>query len=151
MENIVGFTFTPSPSRGARSLRRRRNQRGMTLVEIIVVVAIIAMMSAGVALVVIPKFDEAKISQAQTDIANLMNALKMYYVKKGNFPDTQTGLKALVDTNNLDKMPKDPWDRDYVYINEGGKPVIVSYGRDGSPGGEGTDGDISSNQTGKKQ
>jgi general secretion pathway protein G len=124
--------------------RRRAAQRGMTLVEIIVVTAIIAMMAAGVALVVIPRLDDARIDQAKSDISNIQNALKLYYVKKGNFPDTGAGLKALVDTNNLDTMPKDPWDKDYVYLNEGGKPVIMTYGRDGSPGGEGPDGDISS-------
>jgi general secretion pathway protein G len=124
--------------------RRRAAQRGMTLVEIIVVTAIIAMMAAGVALVVIPRLDDARIDQAKSDISNIQNALKLYYVKKGNFPDTGAGLKALVDTNNLDTMPKDPWDKDYVYLNEGGKPVITTYGRDGSPGGEGPDGDISS-------
>ena len=54
------------------------------------------------------------------------------------------GLKALVDTNNLEKLPTDPWDHEFVYLNEGGKPVIISYGRDGTPGGEGEDADISS-------
>ncbi len=37
----------------------------------------------------------------------------------------------------------DPWDNEYVYMIESGKPVITSYGKDGTPGGEGNDADIS--------
>ena len=44
----------------------------------------------------------------------------------------------------LEQVPKDPWSNDYVYMNEGGKPVIISYGADGTSGGEGNDADISS-------
>jgi general secretion pathway protein G len=93
---------------------------------------------------VIPKLDEAKQDTARLDIANINQALKLYYTKKGKYPDTGTGLRALVDTNNLERIPTDPWGKEYVYMNEGGKPVIVSYGADGTSGGEGPDADISS-------
>ncbi len=33
-------------------------------------------------------------------------------------------------------MPRDPWNNEYIYLNEGGKPVIISYGADGTSGGE---------------
>jgi len=122
---------------------RKRRQRGMTLIEIMVVITIIGLIAAAVGVAVIPKLGEAKIDTARLDIRQIENALKLYYTKKGQYPDTGQGLRALVDTNNLEKMPVDPWNREYVYLNEGGKPVIISYGRDGAPGGEGEDQDIS--------
>ena len=42
-----------------------------------------------------------------------------------------------MDTQILEEMPKDPWGNDYVYMNEGGKPVIISYGADGTAGRRG--------------
>jgi general secretion pathway protein G len=123
--------------------RARRKRRGMTLIEIMVVITILGLIAAAVGVAVIPKLGEAKQDTARLDIKQIESALKLYYTKRGRYPDTAGGLKALVDTQNLEKIPMDPWDREYVYLNEGGKPVIRSYGRDGSPGGEGEDADIS--------
>ncbi|MHB8874191.1 MAG: type II secretion system protein GspG [Myxococcaceae bacterium] len=120
----------------------RRLQRGMTLIEIIVVITIIAMITAAVAVSVIPKLEEAKQDTAKLDIKNIEQALKLYYAKKGNYPDTGAGLKALVDTQNLDKIPVDPWGSEYQYMLEAGKPLVSSYGKDKQAGGEGADGDI---------
>ncbi|ATB27369.1 type II secretion system major pseudopilin GspG [Melittangium boletus] len=125
-----------------QKLRRRR--RGMTLIEIMVVITILGLIMAAVGVSVIPKLEEAKQDTARMDIKTIQNAMKLYYTKKGKYPDTGTGLKALVDTNNLEKIPVDPWGNEYIYMNEGGKPVISSYGADGTQGGEGPDADISS-------
>ncbi|MBU8894943.1 type II secretion system major pseudopilin GspG [Corallococcus sp. M34] len=124
--------------------QRRRSRRGMTLIEIMVVITILGLIAAAVGVAVIPKLEEAKQDTARLDIKNIQSALKLYYTKKGSYPDTGTGLKALVDTQNLEKVPTDPWGHEYVYMNEGGKPVIISYGADGNAGGEGSDADISS-------
>ena len=129
---------------------RSRRQRGMTLIEIMVVITILGLIMAAVGVAVIPKLDEAKQDTARLDIANIQNALKLYYTKKGKYPDTGTGLKALVDTQNLERVPTDPWGNEYVYMNEGGKPVLMSYGADGTQGGEGPDADISSRDTAKQ-
>jgi general secretion pathway protein G len=128
--------------------QQRRRRRGMTLIEIMVVITILGLIAAAVGVAVIPKLDEARVDRAKLDIQNIQGALKLYYAKKGNYPDTGTGLKALVDTNNLESIPKDPWNNDYMYLNEGGKPVVISYGSDGTQGGEGTSADISSKDVG---
>ncbi|WNG35263.1 type II secretion system protein GspG [Archangium minus] len=127
-----------------KKTKQQRRRRGMTLIEIMVVITILGLIMAAVGVAVIPKLDEAKQDTARLDIANIHNALKLYYTKKGKYPDTGTGLKALVDTQNLEKIPVDPWGHEYVYMNEGGKPVLMSYGADGTQGGEGPDADISS-------
>jgi general secretion pathway protein G len=123
---------------------QRRHPRGMTLIEIMVVITILGLIMAAVGVAVIPRLEEAKRDTARLDIATLHNTLKLYYAKKGKYPDTGTGLRALVETQALEQMPKDPWGNEYVYLNEGGKPVITAYGADGLPGGEGPDADVSS-------
>jgi len=125
-------------------MRRNRRRRGMTLIEIIVVITILALLTAAVAVAVIPRLEESKVDVAKQDIATLMNALKTYYVKKGAYPDTGAGLRALVDAQIIEKAPMDPWQHEYIYLNEGGKPVVMSYGKDGAPGGTDYDADLSS-------
>ncbi len=123
--------------------RRARRPHGMTLIEIMVVITILGLLAAAVAIAVIPRLEEARHDRAVLDIKSIEGALKLYYAKKGNYPDTATGLRSLVDMQILESMPKDPWGHDYMYMYEAGKPVIISYGRDGAPGGEGPDADIS--------
>ncbi|HLM46534.1 MAG TPA: type II secretion system protein GspG [Myxococcaceae bacterium] len=124
--------------------RQRRRQRGMTLIEIMVVITIIGLIMAAVGVAVIPMLDEAKQKTARMDIGAIHNGLKIYYAKKGRFPDTASGLRALVEAQTLENLPKDPWGNAYVYMNEGGKPIVTTYGGDGVSGGEGVDADISS-------
>ena len=124
--------------------QQRRRSRGMTLIEIMVVITILGLIAAAVGVAVIPQLNAARVDRARLDIRNIQSAMKLYYTKKGNYPDTATGLKGLVDMQALEQMPRDPWNNEYVYMNEGGKPVIISYGADGTSGGEGQDADISS-------
>jgi general secretion pathway protein G len=125
-------------------LSKKRRRRGMTLVEIIVVITILALIMGAVAVAVIPQLEQSRRDRAKLDIGNIMGALKIYYAKKGTYPDTGLGLKALVDAQILDKPPKDPWDNDYIYLLESNKPVLTSYGADKAPGGSDAAADISS-------
>lgn len=131
--------------------QQQRRRRGMTLIEIMVVITILGLIAAAVGVAVIPQLNQAKRDRAELDIKSIQNALKLYYTKKGNYPDTGTGLKGLVDMQALEQVPRDPWNNEYVYMNEGGKPVIISYGADGTSGGEGQDADISSKELGAKK
>src|SRR5208283_5597529 len=117
--------------------------RGMTLIEIMVVITIIGLIAAAVTVAVLPQLQKAQVDRVTLDIKQIEGGLKLYYARKGNYPDTATGLKGLVDQQILDKVPQDPWNHDYIYVLERGKPIITSYGRDGVPGGEGADADIS--------
>ncbi len=137
--------------RTALTRRRQNRARGMTLIEIIVVITILSLLMAAVGVAVIPQLEQAKVDRAKMDIGNIQNALKTYYAKKGNYPDTGVGLKALVDAQILERAPLDPWDTEYVYMKEGSTPVIISYGKDKAPGGTETDADISSKELGQKK
>ena len=126
--------------KGARCHRAR----GMTLIEIMVVITILGLIMAAVGVSVLSQLDQAKQRRARMDFHALRNALTVYYAKKGHFPNTATGLRELVDHRLLDALPKDPWGNEYVYVNEGGKPRITSYGGDGVSGGDANDADLCS-------
>ena len=126
-----------------RRSKGRRTARGMTLIEIMVVLVILGLIASAVVIAVFPQLQKARVDRTTLDIGNIDSGLKLYNARKGKFPDTATGLKALVDMEILDKMPKDAWGNDYVYTLENGRPVVTSYGADGTPGGEGPNADIS--------
>ncbi|WP_043427715.1 type II secretion system major pseudopilin GspG [Cystobacter fuscus] len=123
---------------------RHHRARGMTLIEIMVVITILGLIMAAVGVSVLTQLDQAKQRRARMDFHALGNALKVYYAKKGRFPDTASGLRGLVDNRILEGLPKDPWGNEYVYVNEGGKPRITSYGGDGVSGGDANDADLCS-------
>lgn len=120
--------------------KKRKGARGMTLVEIMVVITIIGLITAAVAVAVMPKLVEARQERARSDIKAIENAADLYKLKKGRYPTT---LDELVKTENLNEMPLDPWGNGYLFVLEGNKPLVKSKGGDGKEGGDGEDSDIS--------
>jgi general secretion pathway protein G len=134
-----------------------KRQNAFTLIEVLVVVAILAILAAIVVPRIMDRPDEARRVAAKADTAAIVQALKLYRLDNGNYPQTDQGLAALVQkpTTNpvppnwkqggyLDKLPKDPWGRDYQYLNPGvrGEIDVFSLGADGARGGEGSNADI---------
>jgi len=126
--------------------RRRRAARGMTLIEIMVVITILGLIAAAVAVNVMGRLSEAKVSQAATDLHTLETCLDLYKIDKGRYPTTEEGLAAVVAAGKCKANIQDPWKHDYVYIFPGQVHPesydIKSYGADGQPGGEGENADI---------
>ena len=135
-----------------------KRQSGFTLIEIMVVVVILAVLGALVVPKILDKVDQARVAAAQSDIRAIGTALDLYRLDNFKYPTTEQGLQALVTqptdptiTNYrsggyLPSLPKDPWNNPYQYVNPGanGRDYdITSYGRDGKPGGDGYDADIS--------
>jgi len=132
----------------------RNSQRGFTLIEIMVVVVILAVLGALVVPNILGKVDTARVTAAKTDINSIKQALDLYRLDNFKYPTTEQGLQALVKrpadptitnypTNGyIPTLPKDPWGNPYVYASpgaDGREFEIMSYGRDGKPGGEGRD------------
>jgi general secretion pathway protein G len=132
-----------------------RAARGFTLIEIMVVVVILGILAALIAPNVISRIDDAQGAKVTQDIRAIESALKLYRLDRFRYPTSQEGLDALVtppqdstqkwpEGGYLDRLPRDPWDKPYVYENPGkqGAFDIYSLGRDGQPGGEGPDADV---------
>lgn len=133
-------------------------QAGLTLIEMIVVLAIIALVAALIVPNVIGRPDQARVTVANTDLRTLSAALKMYRLDNGDYPTTEQGLAALAQrpqsppvpvnwspSGYLEQVPTDPWGRAYQYTSPAGDGAgfrIVTLGKDGELGGEGTDADI---------
>src|SRR5215470_11192254 len=75
----------------------RRNQRGFTLVEILVVITIIGLIMALVGPRVINYLGESKVKAAKIQIESFGNALDLFYLDAGRYPNTSEGLRALVE------------------------------------------------------
>ncbi|KTD21266.1 type II secretion system major pseudopilin GspG [Legionella londiniensis] len=130
-------------------------QTGFSLIEIMVVVVILGILASIVVPKIINRPDEARVVKAKQDISAIESAIELYKLDNGFYPSTDQGLSALVekpDTNPappnwkpyLKSLPKDPWGRDYLYLNPGehGEFDIFTYGADGQPGGEGVNAEI---------
>ncbi len=122
-----------------------------------VVIMILGVLAALVVPRVMSRPDEARAVAARQDIAQVMQALKLYRLDNGRYPTTEQGLQALVARPSsgpaadnwksyLDKLPNDPWGRPYQYLSPGvrGEIDVFSMGADGQPGGSGTEADIGS-------
>jgi general secretion pathway protein G len=138
---------------------QRDRQRGFTLVEIMVVVVIIGILGMLVVPKLLGRTGEARVTAARTDIATLMQALKLYKLDNQRYPTTEQGLQALVqkptagpaangwkEGGYVEKLPKDPWNNNYQYLQPGlhGEIDVFSLGADGQPGGAGEDADVGS-------
>jgi Type II secretion system (T2SS), protein G len=81
------------------------------------------------------------------DIRNLEKGLELYHARTGKFPDSATGFNVLVETQILDRFPRDGWGNEYLYALVDGKPLITSWGSDGQPGGDDDATDLSNAST----
>ncbi len=126
-----------------RRTATRTAGRGFTLIEVLVVVVILGILAAIIVPNIMDRPAAAKITKAKADIRAIESALNMYRLDKHDYPSTDEGLEALVP-DYLPRLPKDPWDRPYQYLNPGthGPIDIYTLGRDGQPGGEGEDADL---------
>ena len=134
--------------------RRRKSQRGITLIEMLVVVTIIALFAALVAPRMIGRADAARRTAAHAQINSFMTALGAYKLDTGTYPATDMGLKRCASSPKTPSMgrpvsaaghPDGPWGRPYLYKypgEHGDEPDVVSLGADGQPGGEGNNADI---------
>ena len=120
------------------------------------IVVILGVIAAVIAPRLIGRIGQSKQALAASNAASLATAMKMfqtdhYAPRPGDTIDVLWERPSdVADTNwepyvdNADAL-LDPWGRKYVLIVPGNRNVdfdIVSYGRDGAPGGEGEDADV---------
>lgn len=156
-----------SESQGARvsvmtgKLGTLRSEQGLTLIEIMVVIIVLALLAGLVGPQIIGRVSEAKSQTAETQIELFSVALDNYRLDNSRYPTTDQGLQALRTKPTREPVPSnwrgpylkkevplDPWGRSYVYTSPGSQnPAsydLLTLGRDGQPGGEDEDADITS-------
>ena len=127
---------------------------GFTLIELIVVIALVAVLAAVVAPNLLGKARDANRKSASIQLEKIANTVELYRLETGRYPETLTDLVRQPDgverwngpyVRKLSQL-KDPWGYDLVLQRPGenGPFDVISYGGDGSPGGEGDDADVHS-------
>lgn len=128
--------------------------KGFTLLELLVVIVIIGLLAGYVAPKYFSQVGKSEIQVARAQIDAFEKALDQYRLDTRRYPSTEQGLNALMarpmnetgwNGPYLRKdIPPDPWGRPYVYRTPGtkGEFDLLSYGKDGRPGGSGEDADI---------
>ncbi|HEY2615339.1 MAG TPA: type II secretion system major pseudopilin GspG [Chthoniobacterales bacterium] len=109
-------------------MKNRRD--GFTLLEIMLVVAIIGVLLGTAIYKLTGNLDVGRSVAVRSDIQTLKVQLKSYEAMNGFLPTTEQGLAALIAPPQtdpkperwiqlLDKMPKDPWGSEYIYLSPG--------------------------------
>ena len=116
---------------------------GFTLLELLVVIVIIGLLAGYVAPRYFSQVGKSEVQVARVQIDALEKALDQYRLDNRRYPTSEEGLAA-IQPYLKKALPDDPWGRPYLYRIPGEKTEfeVVSYGRDGKPGGTGEDADI---------
>ena len=130
-------------------LTKSRRSRGFTLIEILVVMAIIGMLAVMVAPNLFRQRAGAMRDAALSQISSLETALDSYRLDMNQYPDSlaelmenESGSASWNGPYLRREVPSDPWGNEYIYQSDGRTFTLISYGADGSRGGEGDDADI---------
>ena len=127
---------------------------GFTLLELLVVMVIIGLLAAYVGPKYFSQVGKSQVKMARAQLDALDKALDQYRLDVGHYPTAEQGLAALVarpateakwEGPYLKKgIPLDPWGNAYVFKlpGEHGDYDLLSFGKDGQPGGEGEAADI---------
>ena len=131
---------------------------GFSLIEIMIVITLLGLIGTFAVTNFMAKQQEGYRKGAKIIMNELRRGLDDYFRICNQYPTmAQGGLEALTNGPSdgsckdysaanaiLKKVPKDPWGSDFQYVcDDGRKFVLMSFGADKKPGGEGNDKDIS--------
>jgi general secretion pathway protein G len=133
---------------------KKTGNRGFTLIELLIVMVILGLLAALVGPRMFGKVGKSRQRAAKAQITLFETALDTYRLDTSKYPTTNQGLEALRtrpsgverwDGPYLPKaVPMDPWGHpyEYRYPGEHGDYDIISYGADGTAGGDDENMDI---------
>ncbi len=138
-------------------MNSHHTRKGFTLIEVLVVIVILAALAAYIAPTIKNKLGTANVNMARGNMAQIENALSTFLLDCARYPDDTEGFEVLLtppaDVEDKWKGPYikasqllDPWNNPYQYMAQGiknpGSYDIISFGADGTEGGEGDNADI---------
>lgn len=111
-----------------------RGARGFTLIEMLIVILIIGLVAGLVGPAIFNKLAGAQEDTAKAQMKSFSQALDMYRLDLGRYPDSLSGLLQSTGQNwdgpylrDVKEVPKDPWGQEYVYnVTDGGKNYTLS-------------------------
>lgn len=132
-------------------LKTKRHAAGFTLIEIMAVVLIIGLLIAAVGGPIMKALSGGSKTAIHMNITNLEESVQLYKMQKFRYPDSWEDCLN-EDYINGGAIPLDPWGAEFFYEppTDGDNYIIGSYGRDGVPGGEDEDADVT-NETMKER
>lgn len=136
-------------------MKKIQTRKAFTLIEIMVVIIILGLLAAFVIPNITGKSGEAKQKLVCIQMKSLNESLKMFKVDNGAYPTSEEGLQALMVNPSPDtytayspsayiegkNLPKDPWNKSYIYLNIDDAIELISLGSDAKEGGKGEEKD----------
>ncbi|SFV57194.1 General secretion pathway protein G [hydrothermal vent metagenome] len=125
----------------------KRQRSAFSLLELLVVILILGVLAAFVAPNLIGKGEEARRDLVCVQMNSISQALKMFKLDNGMYPDTEEGLSALTSNPDSDKYPnygrkpylenapKDSWQNPFAYLKTDTGYELISFGADRKEGG----------------
>jgi general secretion pathway protein G len=139
-----------------KGTRHRANRRAFTIIEVIVIVVILGVIAAVIAPRLLSRVGQSKQAVARSNAESLATAMRLFIADNG-MPESGASITILIEkpsnvegdkwkpyVDNADAL-KDPWGNLYQLVIPGSVNVdfdIVSYGKDGQPGGDEENADI---------
>ncbi len=125
-------------------MKNHRKESGFTIIELLIVVVIIGLLMSLVAPTMFSKVDSTKIKTAKAQMLMIETSLDTYRLDMGDYPKNLDNLRVSAeqgwDGPYLPKnVPADPWGNTYQYQSpgpDGESFLLMSFGKDGQPGGE---------------
>jgi len=137
-------------------IRSSSRAAGFTLIELLVVALILGLLAGFAAPRYFSQVGKSEVSVARAQIDALEKALDQYRLDTGHYPSTELGLAALIQRPPSEPkwggpylrkdVPADPWGKPYFYRTPGERREfeLISFGKDGQPGGTGENADLGS-------
>ena len=130
-------------------IQAKRAQAGFSLIEIILVVVLIGGIVAFAATRILGGGDRAKVNLARAQVQTLAEKVQQFESDTGTLPGSLAELVRSDASGWLGPYAKeaelkDPWNHAWEYKAPGDDRAfdLLSYGKDGKPGGTSVDADI---------